>query len=69
MDTDTPVENTARKRTVHTLLAAAITFVGLLLLVYMIVWEDEPGALPLFLIVVGATWLVVTRVRLRPQRG
>jgi hypothetical protein len=39
--------------------------VGLILLVYMITVEDEPGALPLFLIVAGAAWYAWNRRRTR----
>ena len=69
MVTGNPVQNMANKRKVHTLLSAAITLVGLLLMIYMIVWEDEPGAVPLLLIAVGIGWFVVTRVRMRPPHA
>ena len=36
---------------------------GLVLLVYMVTVEDEPGALPLLLIVVGIGWKLVVRSR------
>ena len=38
---------------------------GLLLLVYMIVVEDEPGAVPLFLVATGTIWFLIARFRLR----
>ncbi len=50
---------------VQTKIAATICLLGLVLLVYMITVEDEPGALPLLLIVVGAVWYIVTRSRIR----
>lgn len=34
---------------------------GLVLLVYMIKVEDEPGALPLILIITGLVWLAINR--------
>jgi len=38
---------------------------GTVLLVYMIKVEDEPGAIPLILIIVGIVWFVVTRYRIK----
>ncbi len=38
--------------------ALCILFIGALLLVYMIVVEQELGALPLVLIITGALWFV-----------
>lgn len=40
---------------------------GLILLIYMIKVEDEPGALPLFLILVGTVWFFVNRGRIKRQ--
>jgi len=42
-------------------------FIGLMLLLYMIVVEDEPGAIPLFLIVIGMIWYFVTKSRIHTQ--
>ncbi|WP_141691567.1 PEP-CTERM sorting domain-containing protein [Rhodohalobacter halophilus] len=41
-----------------------IVIVGFLLTAYMISVEDEPGALPLLLIVAGAGWYLFTRKKL-----
>lgn len=40
---------------------------GLALLVYMVTVEDEPGALPLAMIVLGSLWHFVDRTRLRSR--
>lgn len=45
------------------------TVLGLTLLIYMIKVEDEPGALPLFLILVGTVWFFVNRGRMRRHLG
>lgn len=50
---------------IHARLAAATIVIGLALIIMMIVVEDEPGALPLALIVGGAGWYLVTRRRAR----
>lgn len=39
--------------------------VGLILLAYMVTVEDEPGALPLAMLLAGAAWYVATRRRMR----
>ena len=41
-----------------------VLIVGLLLLVYMVRVEDEPGALPLFFILVGLVGVIVNQVRI-----
>jgi hypothetical protein len=53
---------------VPTILSALLLAVGLLLMAFMIVTEDEPGALPLGLVLIGAVWLVVARRRARARR-
>ncbi|HEX9953372.1 MAG TPA: hypothetical protein VGB53_16495 [Rubricoccaceae bacterium] len=66
-------ENTARdasaKLKVHTILSVLTFVTGLLLLIYMVSVESEPGALPLLLVVVGTVWYVVTRARIRSHPG
>lgn len=41
--------------------AVGVLMLGFALLVYMIVVEDEPGAVPLAMIIGGAVWLWRTR--------
>jgi hypothetical protein len=48
-----------------TLFASLITFVGVLLLLYMVTVEGEMGAIPLLLIVGGAGWFIISRRRAR----
>jgi hypothetical protein len=48
-------------------LSLATMGLGLALLVYMITVEDEPGALPLAMIVLGSVWHFVARARLRSR--
>jgi len=45
----------------HSLFSLLITLLGVLLLIYMIVVEDEPGAIPLLLIIIGSIWYIFTR--------
>jgi hypothetical protein len=37
--------------------------IGFLLLIYMVLVEDEPGAIPLLLIISGSVWYFITRAR------
>lgn len=60
-------ENAAKLR-MHTLLSVLTFLIGLALMIMMIVVEDELGALPLGLIVLGSGWYFVTRRRARAGR-
>lgn len=51
----------SRERRASLTIAAA----GSLLLMYMIVVEDEPGAVPLFLIVSAIAWFIIAGIRYR----
>lgn len=51
----------------HKLLSILITFIGITLMTFMVIVEDEPGAIPLLLIVVGAGWYFVNRSKVRSQ--
>ena len=42
-------------------LPVAMILIGIVLLIYMVIVESEPGALPLGLIVFGGVWLFFAR--------
>lgn len=42
----------------HRYLSALTLTTGLLLMAYMVIVEDEPGAVPLALILAGTAWLI-----------
>lgn len=46
-------------------LALALGVLGVALLLFVITVEDEPGAVPLLMIVASALWAMVLRVRAR----
>jgi hypothetical protein len=50
---------------VQTIAATVVILMGVLHVTYMISVEGELGAIPLLLLVVGAAWLTLTRVRVR----
>jgi hypothetical protein len=56
---------TSSKLQWHARLSFLTLLIGFALLIMMIVVEDEFGALPLGLIVVGAAWHLVTRRRIK----
>jgi hypothetical protein len=51
------------------ILSILIILLGTILLIYMITIEYEPGALPLFLIVVGTVLLIINRYQINKQSG
>jgi len=54
------------RRINHTLSLLMITL-GVFLLAYMILIEDEPGAIPLLMIIIGVCWYLVTKRSLKSQ--
>jgi hypothetical protein len=62
MSTDNPAS-----LRIQTQLSVLTAVIGVALMIYMIVVESEPGALPLFLIVLGAGWFFLTRRRMRSR--
>jgi len=54
---------------VRVLAPLTIASVGLVLMGLKILTDGEPGALPLLLVVLGATWYGVGRVLARGRRG
>lgn len=60
------MKNTNRtKFIVYRKLSILVILVGLILLIYMIKVEDEPGALPLLLITLGTTLLILNRLKIK----
>lgn len=57
-----------KKLKIHVLLSGLITVVGIVLLVFMVTVESEPGAIPLLLIVIGIGWYFVARYKMRSQQ-
>ncbi|WP_445666266.1 PEP-CTERM sorting domain-containing protein [Fodinibius sp. AD559] len=58
--------NTKKLKT-HSLLSILTIVFGVAFLIFMIVVEDEPGTIPLLLIVAGTGWYFITRYRLRSK--
>ncbi|WP_020401793.1 hypothetical protein [Gracilimonas tropica] len=47
------------------ILSALMILIGIMLLAFMIVVEDEPGAIPLLLILAGSIWQFNIRRKIR----
>lgn len=58
-----------KKLKLHRLISILITIAGIALLAFMVIVEDEPGAIPLLLIIIGTGWFFVTRSRMRSQKA
>ncbi|HEU4867158.1 MAG TPA: hypothetical protein VFV09_05455 [Actinomycetota bacterium] len=67
MGNDSTGRDAGRKVRVHTILSTITIVLGAILLTYMVTVEEEPGALPLLLLVVGGVWLFATRAKIRSQ--
>lgn len=57
------------KLKMHRWISILITSIGVVLMVFMVIVEDEPGALPLLLIVIGTGWYFITRSRMKSQKA
>ena len=49
------------------ILSLLTVFLGFVLLIYMIMVEDEPGALPLLLIITGVGWFIISRNQIKKK--
>lgn len=58
-----------KKLKMHRLLSILIAVIGILLMVFMITVESEPGAIPLLLIATGAGWFLITAYKFRSQHS
>ena len=56
---------TTKNQNLQRLFSLLTTGLGVLLLLYMIIVEDEPGAVPLMMIAVGIVWFVINRSQRR----
>ncbi|WP_421773678.1 hypothetical protein [Gracilimonas sp.] len=51
------------------LFSALMILIGFIILIFMIVVEDEPGAIPLLMILAGAVWFFGARSRIKSQQS
>jgi hypothetical protein len=55
----------SQKLKINRALASFTVLLGVVLIIYMIKVEDEPGALPLLLVITGAIWLLTVQYRIK----
>lgn len=60
--------NTGKKPAVKTVAAWSILALGIMLLVYCITVEDEPGGVSLLLILGSIVWLIAQRIQTRLRK-
>ena len=60
-------KETIKKLKIYRALSSVFLVPGVLLLIYMIMVEGEPGTLPLFIKVAGTIWFLVNQVEIRKQ--
>lgn len=65
MSTDDRIQDGSRKLKLHTRLSVVAIVIGVVLMIFMISTESEPGALPLLLILGGTGWYLLMRGRTR----
>jgi len=51
----------------HRNLSVFVLVLGIVLMIFMIVVEDEPGGIPVLLILVGTGWFFISRSGIRSQ--
>ena len=56
-----------KKLRLHKLLSVITIVIGFVLLMYMVLVEGEPGAIPMLLIAGGTGWYFMTRARMKSQ--
>lgn len=54
---------------VQRMIASVLLLAGVMLMIFMVVVEDEPGALPLALIAGSSIWMILIRVCAKRQGG
>ncbi|MEX0608884.1 MAG: hypothetical protein WD016_11055 [Balneolaceae bacterium] len=56
-----------QKLKIQRTISILITVMGISLLIFMITVEDEPGAIPLAMIVIGSVWYFITKSKIRSE--
>jgi hypothetical protein len=57
----------SQKLKLSKMLSVLTILAGTALMIYMITVEDEPGALPLILIIIGIVWLIINQYQIKKQ--
>ncbi len=57
--------NSTRTLKINTYLSLLMITLGVIFLAYMILVEDEPGAIPLLMTIIGICWYFLTKWKLK----
>jgi hypothetical protein len=68
MEQDIMKKESSRKLLLYRTFSILTILLGLILMLYMIIVEDEPGALPLLLIIIGTAWFSIIQIRNKNPR-
>ena len=63
--TSSTIEDIMEKLKVQTRLSVLTIAIGLVLMIYKIYADSEPGLIPILLVVLGSGWYFITRARIR----
>lgn len=61
------MRKSSQKQNYFSIFSILIILLGVALMTYMIKVEDEPGALPLLLIVTGILWFFINQIKVKKQ--
>jgi len=61
--------NYSKKLKIHRILSILILALGVMVLIYGIIVEDEPTLVALLLIVSGTVWYIITRSKIKSLNG
>jgi len=61
--------NYSKKLKIHRILSILILAIGVMVLIYGIIVEDEPTLVALLLIVSGTVWYIITRSKIKSLNG
>jgi len=61
--------NNSKKLNIHRILSILILAIGVMVLIYGIIVEDEPTLVALLLIVSGTVWYIITRSKIKSLNG
>jgi len=61
--------NYSKKLKIHRILSILILALGVMVLIYGIIVEDEPTLVALLLIISGTVWYIITRSKIKSLNG
>jgi len=61
--------NNSKKLKIHRILSILILVIGIMVLIYGIIVEDEPTLVALLLIISGTVWYIITRSKIKSLNG